>query len=436
MKVFPFKGVLFNPDQVADFSQVLTQPYDKINADLQSEYHRRHQNNYVRIIKDISQPEDNDTNNIYTRAARNLELWLSQGVLKRDATPSIYVYHQVTDVPGCGRMRRKAFIAAAQLEDFSQGGVHPHETTHAGPKADRLKLALATGSHTGPIFMLYDEKENRINEILDQAIADLEPDIRTKDDFASDHELWRVTRPDVLKQVADLMADAPALIADGHHRYETALNYRNLMRKKGKACSGADSFENALVAFVNLHDPALVIYPSHRLLFNLEQDKVALLIDKASAWFDIEDISLDMLKERLNGSSDKIAFGLYSGKDKAVRQLTLRDPKIMEKLAPAGFSSAWKSLDVAVLHTVLLEHLLGVTADDLEHERNVRYARYIDEATAEVDAGLAQLGFLLNSTKVSQVKEIALAGEKMPQKSTDFFPKLLSGLVLLKMDFK
>ena len=426
-----------------DPGKLYSQPYDKIPDALRDEYHARSPYNFARIIKGRSREGDDETDNCYTRAARDLDGWLAEGVLARDPEPCLYVYHQTTEAPGKVPMRRKAFVAAAELEDFG-AGVRPHESTHAGPKANRLNLARATGSHTGPIFMLYDEPDGRVNAALDEAISGREPDVRVADDFGSLHELWAVSDRAVIARAAEIMAGAPCLIADGHHRYETALNYRNEMRRKGRACAGADSFENALVAFVNLHDPALVIYPSHRVVFDVEPGRIEALLDEASGRFAIQEAPIrqdlkreealaDLSEALTEAGKNANAVCLYRGEGDLAYFLTLRDPSAFRETWAAGRSDAWRSLDVAVLYALLLEPILGITAADLEHERKVRYARHADEAVGEVDRGEAQFCFLLNPTRVSQVRDVAFAGEKMPQKSTDFFPKLLSGLVFLKI---
>ena len=440
MIVRPFRGVRYDPGKVGDLARVVTQPYDKIPDALRDAYHERHARNFARIIRPKALPGDDARENRYTRAARTLADWLAEGVLVRDDAPAIYACHQVCARPGGGEIRRKGFVAAAELEDFGLGGVRPHEATHAAPKADRLNLARATGAHTEPIFMLYDEPAGLANRALDEAIAGRDPAVRVADDFGCVHELWPVVDPAVIARVAALLKNAPCLIADGHHRYETALNLRDEMRAAGRRGHGADSFENALITFVNLHDPGLLIYPTHRIVFDVPEERVARLLADAAAFFDVERVPTREPDARTGFAARLAAAGTntnaigvrFTGED-AAYLLTLRDRASMDRLA-GDRSAAWKSLDVAVLHVLLLERLLGITPTDLEHERKVRYARHVEEAVREVDEGRARLCFLLNPTRVDQVRDVALAGEKMPQKSTDFFPKLLSGLVLLRFD--
>jgi len=444
VKVFPFRGVRYNPAEVGRLDDVVTQPYDKIDTSLQRTYYDRHACNFVRIIRGLDESDDNERENKYTRAAAFLESWLTDGILVLDEKPAIYAYHQEYNTPGGERLVRKGFVALGGLEDFSEGGVKPHERTLAGPKADRFKLMMQTGAQFGQIFMLYSDPEMRINRMLDHAIGGLDPLIEVVDDFGETHRLWAITDPKIARQIAEEMENRPVFIADGHHRYETSLEVRNKMREAGRRCEGAESFENRLMTFVNLDDRGLTVFPTHRLVYNVESESVLSLVERAGDLFDVQEFpiadniqdALDTLLDRMRETGRSTnAIGLYLGGADRFVLLSLRDKQALNRATGGSGCEAWNSLDVNVLHVLLMDRLLGVTTADLENQTKVNYERHAVDAVGAVQSGKYQLCFLLNPTRVEQVRDVAAAGEKMPQKSTDFYPKLLSGLVMMKMNF-
>jgi uncharacterized protein (DUF1015 family) len=432
--IYPFRGIRYDPQVVGDIAQVVAQPYDKIDKRLREIYHRRHPKNIVRIIKGETFPDDTPENSVYTRARDCFRQWLAEGTLRQDAVPALYVYDETYPLPsGCPKTRR-GMIAVAELEEFSKGGIIPHERTLAGPKADRLNLTRAAAGQFGQIFMLYPDPKNRINTLLGLG-AQGQPvfDFRDDSDGAEiSHRLWIVTRPQIVAAVAEEMKPKPLFIADGHHRYETALNYRNEMRAAGRQCApGSENFNNSMMTFVNFDDEGLTILPTHRMVFGLASPDWAGLVRRLGENFTLREIpSLAALLAELDKGKDRHVFGFQG--DGKFRLLTLKDDRKPEKIVPGAFSPAWKNLDVSILHTLILDSLLGIDAAKLEAQTNVRYYRSAAQASAAVEKGEGQMVFYLNPTRAAQVKEVAGQGEKMPQKSTDFFPKILSGLLIHK----
>jgi len=432
-KIFPFRGYRYNKSKIADISAVIAEPYDKITAELQETYYRRHPHNIVRFSKGKTDPQDTPENNQYTRAREYLEKWISEGILKRDEREALYIYNQEYSIGAGPTKVRHGFIALGQLEKFDKGGVKPHERTLAGPKADRLNLMRATAAQTGLIFMLYSDPENEITRILSKTCS-REPNIEARDDNGVIHRVWAVTDAGIHNRVKALMEEKTLFIADGHHRYETALNYKREMRERGVTClPGNENYDNHIMAFISMQDGGLTILPTHRLLFNLTPQQVSSFLDQMRTFFTLEPCSsLNAMLEKMKGGGEsEHRFGLYlNGK---FTLLTLTSEKKVFALMRPGASDDWKRLDVSIIHA-LLEKLRGIDKKRLEEESNVAFVRYPDLAVKMVDEGRYQLALFLNATKATQVAEVAGKGERMPQKSTDFYPKLYTGLVLNKLN--
>ncbi|RKY26269.1 MAG: DUF1015 domain-containing protein [Planctomycetota bacterium] len=442
-EVFPFHACRYNTEKIKDISAVVTQPYDKIDQALQKKYYAAHDRNIVRIIRCKEEAGDDENSNKYTRAADYLRQWLADGTFVRDDKPAIYAYYQDYVLPGGARKTRKGFIALGELMDYGKGGVKPHEKTLAGPKADRLNLLRATQAQFGQIFMLYSDPENAINAILDETARE-KPLVEA---FVGDderHRIWPITEPDKIATVQQLMRGKPLFIADGHHRYETALNYRNEMRAKGFRCEGLETFDRRMMTFVNMDDKGLTIFPTHRLIFDVPEFEPELLLKRLGDFFDIREFPFDesteervrteFLEDLKVEGMDSHCLGMYLARSKVYYLLTLRDPGDIDKIISDDRPSSWKRLDVNVLHMMILEPFLGIGARELEAQTNVHYERSAPDALDKVKAGDYQLAFIMNPTKAEQVREVALAGERMPQKSTDFYPKLLTGLVFVKLN--
>ena len=426
-QIIPFRGYRYDPEIVGDISAVVTQPYDRIGEKEQEIYYARSPYNIVRIIKGKPQPGD-DGENVYTRAARFLSEWIEKGVLKRDSTPSFYAYHQEYTFNG-ERLVRKGVIALGKLEPEK---VHAHERTLKGPKEDRLKLMRATEANFGHIFMLYSDPARRADAALAGAIDGVPPTIAATDDFGNVHRVWRITDSGVISAVQDALADKDLYIADGHHRYETAVNFMRECLEKGWRPAAPESFDHRMMTLFNIDEPGMTIRPIHRLVHGIPDFDPAEFITRAREDFEVvEHSDRAAMEEAVKQGKARHTFGVYTGGK--FYTFTLRDESLMDRLIE-GHSSDWKRLDVAILHAAILERLLGIDATALEEQRNITYTRDPDAAIEAVDSGAEQIFFLLNPTSPQEVIRVADHGEKMPQKSTDFYPKLLTGLVISKME--
>jgi uncharacterized protein (DUF1015 family) len=432
-RLAPFRGWRFNPAEVGDLSKVVTQPYDKIDDKLREEYLRRSEYNLVRIIKGPATPADTPNDNQYTRAAQFWQRWMEDRVFIREAGPAIYPYTQQYIIEDKTYIR-KGFISLVSLDD-DKSKVRAHEKTLSGPKADRLRLMRATEANDGQIFMLYNDPEQKVNSLIDAELTGVRPIMEVRDDFQAIHRLYRVSRPGAIQDINDLMEKYDLFIADGHHRYETAVNYMNECKSRNWKPMGVETFTWRMMTMVNMHDSGLTVLPTHRLVHSLPNFDATKFLAAVAANFDIASFAdRPALYAALDaaGTTGKTAFGFSAGGAPDLKLLILKDPAVMDKLVAAEHSATWKRLDVTVLHIALLEKLLGINAEKLAAETNVHYVRGRDEALDLVGKG-SQAAFLVNPTRVDQVRDVALAGERMPQKSTDFFPKLLSGMVLMKM---
>jgi uncharacterized protein (DUF1015 family) len=434
-KIYPFRAFRYNQKKVADIGAVFAEPYDKITPDLQERYYKRHPYNIVRYSKGEITPQDDTRHNQYTRAREFLEKCIADGILVRDEGEALYVYDEEYSLPGAPPKTRQGFIALGRIEEFGKGGVMPHERTLAGPKADRLNLMRATDAQAGLIFMLYPDPGNEVSDALSTE-RHRAPDVEARDDNGVVHRIWAVTDGDVQRKVMALMEDKTLFIADGHHRYETALNYRKEMTAKGAKClPGNETYDNHIMAFVSMHDRGLTILPTHRLLFNLTPEQIASFPEGLARFFKTERCAdlAELLRRMETQKDDEHRFGLYLSGEFTL--LDLKNEADTAALMRADASDDWKHLDVSIIHAIL-EHLLGIDKKKLEEETNVAYERYTDLAVKAVDEKRYQAAIFLNPTKSWQVAKVAGNGERMPQKSTDFYPKLYTGLVINKLNLE
>ena len=388
---------------------MVTQPYDKISAAMRSRYLAQSPYNMVRIILGERTPADSPTDNVYTRAADYLETWVASGILARDPEAGIFPYFQEFTEPDTGeRLVRKGFIALGAIEEYAAGIVHRHEQTLTGPKKDRLELLRHTHAHFGQLFMLYPDQAGAIDALLDEAAASA-PLAEVTDEYGAVHRIWKITEAALIQE---LMADKRLLIADGHHRYETALAFRN----QNPGLPGAD---RAMMTFVNMYSPGLRILATHRLVSGLDPEGLPeKFLKAASADFHSAKVaSVESLKKAWTDSGDRTIIGAAIGS--RLFQLEYRDRG---------------QLDVRILHEQLLAKALGIGEEAVREEKHLRYIRGLDAAVEEARNGNAQIAFLLKPTSIQQVADTSFSGGVMPQKSTDFYPKLLSGLTIYKLD--
>lgn len=452
--IYPFRALRYNPRRVA-LAEVVTQPYDKITPSMQERYYTLSPYNLVRII--LGKREVTDVGqNVYTRAASFLREWREKDILVPDAQPSIYAYSQQFSLPGgspADTFERRGFIALGKVEDYEAGIVHRHEQTLSGPKTDRLNLLRATKSHFGQIFMLYSDPERRIDELLFSgfsgethassagsttagASTSAEPIADVADEYGVRHRVWQIADPASIKRVQEAMLNRMLIIADGHHRYETALNYRNECRAQAGSVTPDSSYERVMMTFVNMDAEGLVILPTHRVVFGLNSFDPIRLVEGARVFF-----SVNPLRERATSMSATALLRERGAASVAFVVVTPQTDFLLEARPDskpdrllAGLSPQQRELDVVQLHKLLLEHVLGISEEAIRTQAHVHYLRDSAEAVAQVHRGEANAAFLMNPVRMDQVRDIAFAGGVLPQKSTDFYPKMLSGLTIYALE--
>jgi uncharacterized protein (DUF1015 family) len=449
-EIQPFRAYRYNPGRVA-LENVLTQPYDKISPAMQERYYAASPYNLIAVEKGRVSPSDAPGDNVYTRAAKKINEWIAEQVLVQDGAPAIYVYAQDFLVPGTQTQRtRIGFIALARVVDYDDKVVFRHEHTLSGPKADRIELLRNTRAQTGQLFLLYDDPSRRIDSMLESVMAK-NPAIEIRDEYGVTHRLWPVADAELIEKVQSAMADKKLVIADGHHRYETALNYRNESRERAGQTDPYAATEFAMATFINTHSKGLTILPTHRVVANLANfdfERFRKTVGKYFDWYgypfanDEERAAAyaEFRKDLEAANHGRRAIGVYAPpvvtngiSASAFYLFTLKPGIDLEDLLP-DISEKQRELDVVLLHRLILEKGLGITAEAVAAESNLSYEREAEAAIARVDGGEAQLVFLLKPVRVGQVVDIALAGDVMPQKSTDFYPKLLSGLTIFRLE--
>ena len=383
----------------------------------------------VRLTRGRELPGDTDADNAYTRARDVYRTWTDEGVLVREDVPALYVLHQTFALPDGSTRTRQGLITAFELAYFDEGIVLPHERTHSGPKVDRLNLMRATQVNFGHIFMLYPG--GQINELLAAAISG-RPGYELREMFESDvvQRFWPVTDEGVIRAVVEEMAPRRGLIiADGHHRYETALNYRDEMRAAHPDAPPDAGFNYRMVTLVSMEDPGLVILPTHRLIHSYGRMSTETALERAQEYFDVSPVADRAALETALAQAERShpRLGFYDG---AYAVLTLRDPGVLEGLLPNRVP-VWRLLDVTVLHELFVERVLGIDKRAVEQQDNIEYLRDPQMGYDAVNRGEAQLLMVMNPTRSEQVQACTAASERMPQKSTDFYPKVVSGLVMM-----
>jgi uncharacterized protein (DUF1015 family) len=407
--VYPFQPYRYS-SSAGRLADLVTQPYDKIGPAMQKRYLSLSPYNLVRIILGERFDSDTPENSVYTRAARHLHDWTTNGILTPDPAPAFYAYFQEFAEPDTGeRLVRKGFIGLGTVEDYSAGIVHRHEQTLSGPKKDRLELLRHTRAHFGQLFMIYTDPDRAVDQVLDEAASEA-PTTEVEDEYGVTHRLWRISEPVLIASVQHAMAAKRLIIADGHHRYETALAYRNEHPELKDAA-------RVMMTFVNMDSPGLRILATHRMVD--QADPEAFLV-KARASFPVREVaSLDALRGFWREPHpDRIRVGVAT-------------PPGSVYLLEADRGTG--QLDVPFLHDRILGGCLSIGEEEVRNEKRIRYMRGAEPAFQEVREGRARLAFLLEPTAVGDVARVAFSGGVMPQKSTDFYPKLLSGLTMYKL---
>ncbi|MHA2314698.1 MAG: DUF1015 domain-containing protein [Candidatus Hermodarchaeia archaeon] len=436
MQIKPFKAFRFDKAVVGDVGSCIAPPYDVISDVQQEQLYKKSKHNIVRIIKGKTTASDYGDNNQYTRAADYLNKWMGQGALKQDTAETIYAYVQDFELAGT-RYQRFSFIALAKLEDFGNT-VRPHEQVMDKPMLDRLNLKKATTARFGLVFMLYEDEQKVADKIISQA-ATTGPLIDFIDEQNVRHRLFTITSKEDIEQIAKMMDDKSCIIADGHHRYTTALTYSKE--------SGNTTAKYQMLAFANTSQKGLIVLATHRLVGNLENFCYEKLIAELKENFELTEYKFDSPKTKMDArqkmlaqmksehDNNKNALGTYVSNN-AFYVAVLRGKKVMDLVVP-DMSTAWRELDVSILHKLILEQILGIDEERLVKGENLEYVKdtpnAIDESISQVDAGHKQAAFFVNPIKMQQLKIVTEAGERMPQKSTYFYPKVYTGLTIQKL---
>ncbi|MEK6692500.1 MAG: DUF1015 domain-containing protein [Nitrospirota bacterium] len=415
-EIKPFRGIIYNKEKVKDLNQVIAPPYDIISSGLQERLYRSSPYNIVRIDFGREYPDDTPEKNKYKRAFSYINDWLKEGILKRDESESIYIYKMDYLSPKGVKKTLRGFVCLVKLEDLSKGIILPHENTYSGPRVDRLNLLRATRTNTSLIFSLYPG-EGKISEII-YRINPAGTALEVRDSDGTSHTLWAIRDTSLIDNIVKEIKNRPIFIADGHHRYETALLFRDEMRKKGE-----EGYDYVMMFLADIEDEGLTILPTHRFIQNIPISDNKEIRKTIGNGFELKTILTRevMLKEL--EEKEHLCFGMYI--DGIYYLLTLKE-NALESFA--GLPPALRNLDSAILHFLIFEKFLGMKNGDYDYERDV------DEVIRKVDSGDFRIGFFMNPPKVKEVKEIALSGERMPPKTTFFYPKLVTGMVINKFD--
>lgn len=440
-EIVPFRGIRYAASRGRALGQLLAPPYDLISQEQRDELLRRSPHNVVHLTLGEDRTGDTTQANRYTRAAEYFRGWLASGVLCRDDVPSVYPLEQTFWAPDGRQLTRRGFMAAVRLHEFAEGIIVPHEKTLVAPKADRLAIMKTVGANLSPIIGLYRDDAGATARALDRACA-VEPVAETDSDDGVHHRLWRTDDPVEVAAFQALVRDQRIFIADGHHRYETALVYRRWLEERTPGLPADGGHHYILVFLCPMSDPGLVIFPTHRLVYGLADVALAGLLPRLERFFSVQPVEESLLKpvgrawavSRLSEHAGKsTSFLMVAAEDQRARILTLRDDADLAGV-PLPANKTLRDLDVTVLHAIVLEHVLGISAQAQEQGEHVTYVRDAGQAVNRVLSGEHQLGFLLNPTPMWQVEAVGDAGETMPQKSTLFAPRVQSGLVLRAVD--
>ncbi len=430
--VKPFLGLRYDTSVVGTLKNVTTPPYDIISPEEQENY-SKNEHSIIHLELGKTFETDTELNNRYTRANDALTDWMEKGVLKYEDAPAYYLYEELFSLPDGTVKSLKGILSAVELVPFSEKVILPHEETLSKAKADRFQLMEKTHANFSPIYFLYMDEKKTVNQIIAE-ISKTAPTESFKTEDGITHNMWVIKDEAVCAKIEASFADKQLFIADGHHRYETALNFRN---KLAEEVPGFDKNHegNYIMAFaVEMDDPGLVVLPTHRIVQNLESFSIDDTLTKLSENFTVEKhTSNDVTKDAENlllKNTDIPSFVFYTGKEEFYL-LTLKNKDAMAEKLPEK-SDAYRGLDVSVLHTLILDSIFGIDTVNMANQKNLVYTKFSDEAIAQVANGNAQCSFLLNATKVRQIKDVSLLNEKMPQKSTYFYPKLITGLVIHK----
>jgi uncharacterized protein (DUF1015 family) len=428
--VQPLRGIRYTRDTVGDLAQVITPPFDVISPEAQVRYYERHPYNVIRLELGRHEPTDNTLNNVYTRAAATFAEWRLQGILYQETLPCYYIYQQRFTCAGQSYARTSVF-ARVRLEPWSARVILPHEHIRTKDKDDRLKLLHACAANLSPIMGMYEDAQGQMRHLLSN-YAD-KPEVQIVDELGEEHCLHPITDPDLMTLIHNFFAPRQLYIADGHHRYTTALQYRDEVRQQRRELHPLDGANFVLMALIDRDDPGWLVLPTHRLLFDLSMDKLNTLSQSQLAqYFILQAIDAEESIEQVLAKLNQAGYHSPSLVLKTQGQTLLLsiNQQGRERMARSGHSAAWNELDVAIVQTLILEDLLGLSSEDIAAGRYIRYSHHTQETWQSLQRQDAQAIILLNGIPLRQVCEVAQADDRMPQKSTYLYPKLATGLVM------
>ncbi len=430
-RIHPFRGFRYNEDVVKDLNRVVTQPYDRTTPSMQDEYYQRSPHNVVRITLNLEKRKNLQTG--YREAGSIFRQWIEQNVLIQDDSPAFYAYYQKYEIEGQTKLQR-GFIGLLDLNN-SGAGVLPHEHTLAAPKQDRLQLMRSIEGNEDLVYMLYADDTLTVERAMDQSISGKQPLIEVTDDFGTIHQIWAITNPDAVSGITNAMHPQKLFIADGHHRFETSVNFMNECREKKWIPGAVESFDKRMVTCFNIAG-GVTILPTHRLVRDLPAFDARSFLSSISGLFAIEHFASaqDLWKKMRESRKDHV-FGFYAENIGDFCLLRLK-PQAFEDPLLLKRAEAYRDLDVSILHSLLLERYLGIDENKLAAQTHIDYAAERDSCIRKIHEGSYQAAFFLNPITAEKMQNIASLGERMPQKSTDFYPKLLTGLVFMKMEIQ
>ena len=432
IRIAPFRGVFYSQKKIKDLGKVIAPPYDVISREEQDKLYKKSSYNFVRL--DLSQEPD-----AYNAVAQLLSEWETQGILERDEAPAIYFSSHRFKLKSGEQKLRHGFFALTELQDPATGDIRPHEKTLDAPKEDRLKLMLACHAQLSPIFALYAQPSQAINRMLAVAVEGVAPFIEVEQDNGDELRLWRITDPALIQKIQREMQSQRLLIADGHHRYEATLNYRNHMRAERGPGNGQEAFNYIMTYFANVNDDNVVILPTHRLVRGYAHKPFLALEEALQSYFYVEqhpktpEGKISFFKALKTAAKKRRVIGASFKRDPRYLILRLKNKRIMQRLAK-DLSAPLRELDVSTLHLLILEHILGIPPEQQVSGDTIRYSQDDDAVLQALEKEDYQAAFILNASKAEEILAIASGGEKMPQKSTYFYPKLPSGLIVNKID--
>lgn len=437
-KVIPFCGTRYNTDKFKNLDDVTMPPYDVISKEEQQKLYDKDEFNFIRVDYGMEFDSDDEGNNRYTRGGDYLRRWIDEQVLVREDEPAFYIYEQIFSLnDGKPAHSLKGILSLVELREFEDRVVLPHEFTISKAKTDRLNLMRTTGANTSPVYSLYLDDEETIARLIEEN-SDGEPDISFTSSEDIKQHIWVIKDKATIEKISGLFKNKQVFIADGHHRYETALNYRRERHEADGTPIGSADYDYIMMMLVSMSNSGLFVFPTHRMIRDIESFDETMLIGSLTEQFVVSKIHFtegdyaSIIKERLANTVDEKLFALYTGGNYyyLLKLKSLESASAIED----DMSDAYKQLDVTILHKLILEKYLGIDDENMRSQKNLVYTQQEAEAVKAVQEGKYKCAFLINPTKLSEIRAVALENEKMPQKSTYFWPKLVTGLVINKFE--